>query len=136
MSVNLYDLSRDQNAPPRCSCCQRSIRVVWCRLCLKLIHLSTQYLGLLGSEYVKLNDCVFWTQTSAIWEVQKRNLLRSRVEDTQKYLKLVPVHQIFSILIGTVFFGHFFSMARQPLGGLGRLIFRGFTITLKTHHTR
>jgi hypothetical protein len=24
-------------------------------------------------------------------------------------------------------------MARQPLGGLGRLIFRGFTITLLTH---
>ena len=25
---------------------------------------------------------------------------------------------------------HFFPMARQPLGGLGSLIFRGFTITL------
>ena len=25
----------------------------------------------------------------------------------------------------------FFPMARQPLGGLGRLIFRGFTITLR-----
>jgi hypothetical protein len=32
---------------------------------------------------------------------------------------------------------HFFSMARQPLGGLGRLIFRGFTIThfLDTPHS-
>jgi hypothetical protein len=29
----------------------------------------------------------------------------------------------------------FFSMARQPLGGLGRLIFRGFTITLFRHTT-
>jgi hypothetical protein len=31
----------------------------------------------------------------------------------------------------------FFSMARQPLGGLGRLIFRGFTIThfLDTPHS-
>jgi hypothetical protein len=28
-----------------------------------------------------------------------------------------------------------FSMARQPLGGLGRLIFRGFTITLFRHST-
>jgi hypothetical protein len=27
------------------------------------------------------------------------------------------------------------SMARQPLGGLGRLIFRGFTITLYRHTT-
>jgi hypothetical protein len=27
--------------------------------------------------------------------------------------------------------GFFFSMAWQPLGGLGRLIFRGFTITLR-----
>ena len=25
----------------------------------------------------------------------------------------------------------FFSMARQPLGGIGRFIFRGFTITLR-----
>jgi hypothetical protein len=29
----------------------------------------------------------------------------------------------------------FFSTARQPLGGLGRLIFRGFTITLFRHTT-
>jgi hypothetical protein len=29
----------------------------------------------------------------------------------------------------------FFSMARQPLGGLDRLIFRGFTITLFRHTT-
>jgi hypothetical protein len=29
----------------------------------------------------------------------------------------------------------FFSMARQPLGGLGRLIFRGFTITHFRHTT-
>jgi hypothetical protein len=29
----------------------------------------------------------------------------------------------------------FFSMARQPLGGLGRIIFRGFTITLFRHTT-
>jgi hypothetical protein len=29
----------------------------------------------------------------------------------------------------------FFPMARQPLGGLGRLIFRGFTITLFRHIT-
>jgi hypothetical protein len=29
----------------------------------------------------------------------------------------------------------FFSMARQPLGGLGRLIIRGFTITLFRHTT-
>jgi hypothetical protein len=29
----------------------------------------------------------------------------------------------------------FFPMARQPLGGLGRLIFRGFTITLFGHTT-
>jgi hypothetical protein len=29
----------------------------------------------------------------------------------------------------------FFSMARQPLGGIGRLIFRGFTITLFGHTT-
>jgi hypothetical protein len=29
----------------------------------------------------------------------------------------------------------FFLMARQPLGGLGRLIFRGFTITLFRHTT-
>jgi hypothetical protein len=29
----------------------------------------------------------------------------------------------------------FFSMARQPLGVLGRLIFRGFTITLFFRHT-
>jgi hypothetical protein len=27
-------------------------------------------------------------------------------------------------------------MARQPLGGLGRLNVRGFTITLETHHTQ
>jgi hypothetical protein len=29
----------------------------------------------------------------------------------------------------------FFPMARHPLGGLGRLIFRGFTITLFRHTT-
>jgi hypothetical protein len=29
----------------------------------------------------------------------------------------------------------FFAMARQPLGGLGRLIFRGFTITHFRHTT-
>jgi hypothetical protein len=29
----------------------------------------------------------------------------------------------------------YFFMARQPLGGLGRLIFRGFTITLFRHTT-
>jgi hypothetical protein len=29
----------------------------------------------------------------------------------------------------------FFSMARQPLGGLGRLIFRGYTITNFRHNT-
>jgi hypothetical protein len=29
----------------------------------------------------------------------------------------------------------FFSMARQPLGGLGRLIFRGFMITHFRHTT-
>jgi hypothetical protein len=28
-----------------------------------------------------------------------------------------------------------FPMAQQPLGGLGRLIFRGFTITLSRHTT-
>ena len=29
----------------------------------------------------------------------------------------------------------FFPMARQPFGGLGRLIFRGFTITVFRHHS-
>jgi hypothetical protein len=32
-------------------------------------------------------------------------------------------------------FCFFFPMALQPLGGLGRLIFRGFTITLFRHTT-
>jgi hypothetical protein len=37
----------------------------------------------------------------------------------------------------TMFLKFFFPMARQPLGGLGRLIFRGFTIThfLDTSHS-
>jgi hypothetical protein len=33
------------------------------------------------------------------------------------------------------FLHFFFPMARQPLGGLGRLIFRGFTITIFRHPT-
>jgi hypothetical protein len=33
------------------------------------------------------------------------------------------------------FFFIFFLISRQPLGGLGRLIFRGFTITLFRHTT-
>jgi hypothetical protein len=32
---------------------------------------------------------------------------------------------------GCRYSGDFLSMAQQPLGGLGRLIFRGFTITLR-----
>ena len=38
--------------------------------------------------------------------------------------------EIFFIIINVSF-----PMARQPLGGLGRLIFRGFTITLFRHTT-
>jgi hypothetical protein len=36
----------------------------------------------------------------------------------------------YSIDTGSSFRGSFFSMAQQPLGDLGLLIFRGFTITL------
>jgi hypothetical protein len=38
-------------------------------------------------------------------------------------------------LCGHFLFQVFFPMARQPLGGLGRLIFRGFAITLFRHTT-
>jgi hypothetical protein len=40
---------------------------------------------------------------------------------------------VFNAVLGSLLrlSNDFFSMARQPLGGLGRLIFRGFTITLR-----
>jgi hypothetical protein len=41
---------------------------------------------------------------------------------------------IFTVLI-TVFVVIVFSIAPQPLGGLGRLIYRGFTITHFRHTT-
>jgi hypothetical protein len=57
----------------------------------------------------------------------RRNMALSLPAD---YLKLItPYHSILMMLY------NLFLMARQPLGGLGRLIFRGFTITLFIHTT-
>jgi hypothetical protein len=39
------------------------------------------------------------------------------------------------IIIIIIIISHFFPMARQPLGGLGLLIFRGFAITHFRHTT-
>jgi hypothetical protein len=41
---------------------------------------------------------------------------------------LIKIYTIYWIVLQSTIF---FLMARQPLGGLGRLIFRGFTIKLR-----
>jgi hypothetical protein len=41
----------------------------------------------------------------------------------------------YSCIQSNTIYIYIFSMAQQPLGGLGRLIFRGFTITLFRHTT-
>jgi hypothetical protein len=54
-----------------------------------------------------------------------------RLVNGYEHASCISVHTIRKTAYKTIFF----SMARQPLGGLGRLIFRGFTITLFRHTT-
>ena len=96
-----------------------------------ILHLSTERLQTVVSSHLAMYLCtVKDTPTSVVRIV----IVYCRCLNTQQPspnndLSIATNEQ------NLLFCTPFFSMARQPLGGLGRHIFRGFTITLFRHIT-
>jgi hypothetical protein len=131
LALERYKNTSDRNSDGKLNWQNIVLKILWILSSISYASFAHNWCRWCKQTGLSLRRTGFSTRSLCVASVVDKLALRKVPSTYFRFLLSQSFHQC-SILIHSYIF---FPMARQPLGGLGRLIFRGFTITHIRHTT-